>query len=174
MADEMIGMTMPLDMTIETDAKCSDFRISLVLDPKLVKLLGKKDKDFKSFVFEGKKFEFDEDEGPLGDEYGDEGDEGDDSWFEDGEGETDDDFYRRRLQYEDYFVERFTDTGFYTSEILNGEVGFSRNSLGPDYTNDKYEKEGSESYYVSDTGENYYKEFKYTYTNYDASKALNA
>lgn len=51
---------MPLDMTLEIDGKCDDYRVSLVLDPKLKTLL-KKDKpnDFKEFLFEGKKFEYD-------------------------------------------------------------------------------------------------------------------
>lgn len=167
---------MPLDMTIETDSKCSDYKVSLVLDPKLVKLLGKKTKDFKSFAFEGKKFEYDADEAPL-DDYGDEdfdyGDEGD-------EASEDDDYYRRRLQYDQDVTFTETNKGFYSAFANNG-VGvagcMNRNSLGSstsDYANDKYTKTGFESYYVSDTGENYYKEYSYEYSNYDPSKALDA
>ena len=53
----------------------------------------------------------------------------------------------------------------------------NRNSLGSstsDYTNDKYTKTGFESYYVSDTGESFYKEYSYELANYDPSKALSA
>lgn len=159
MAHELVGMNMPLDMTIETDSKCSDYKVSLVLDPKLIKLLGKKPKDFKSYEFEGKKFEYDADEAPLGDEYGDEDFE---DYYGDEEGlSEDDDYYRRRLQYDDYVTFTESKKGFYSAYAINGaQVAgcMNRNSLGSstsDYTNDKYTKTGFESYYVSDTGEFY-------------------
>ena len=178
MKHELVGMNMPLDMTIETDSKCSDYKVSLVLDPKLIKLLGKKPKDFKSYELEGKKFEYDADEGPLGDEYGDEDFE---DYYGDEEGlAQDDDYYRRRLQYDDYYTFTETKKGFYEAFANNGvKVAgcMNRNSLGSsksDYTNDKYTKRGWEAYYVSDTGEEFYKEYSYELTNYDPSKALSA
>jgi hypothetical protein len=49
MADKMIGMTMPLDMTIETDKPCDELRISLVVDPALAKLVKKDGNNVKDF-----------------------------------------------------------------------------------------------------------------------------
>lgn len=54
MSDKMIGMNMPLDMTIETKEKCEDLRISLVFDKTNAEELNKKQSDFKVFYFEGK------------------------------------------------------------------------------------------------------------------------
>ena len=98
MADPKINMNMPLDMTIEIDGKCDDYQLSLVIDPTFAKEL-KKDKkgDFKEFLFEGKKFEYDKDEGPISeDEAGDYGDYGDEAYGDEyGDEGNDDDYYRR-------------------------------------------------------------------------------
>ena len=146
MEDPMIGMNMPLDMTLEIDGKCDDYRVSLVLDPKLKTLL-KKDKpnDFKEFIFEGKKFEYDQDEEPLSEDDADYDDGYDYDEGMDEEGmESDDDWYRRRLQFEEEFVMKEENNGFYISQIINGPVGWEKSkaaALG--YAGDSYEKVGS-------------------------------
>lgn len=45
--------------------------------------------------------------------------------------------------------------------------------MGVDYTNDKYTKTGTSTYYRSDTEEYYSETSSYTYSNYNPDKALN-
>lgn len=72
--DPLIKVETPFDISIKTDKECKNYQLSLVLEPELVKKLGMKETDFKTYVFDGYKFEYDEDEGALGeDELGDYG-----------------------------------------------------------------------------------------------------